>query len=102
MRISFSFVPPGGGKVVYRIETDLPSIPRAGDHVSIWDAEAGGTRTFVIRRTGWKLRGLKDAKTEFQRIAVEAEFALNEDIDCEDHKEACAKYGAKPIEAIVD
>lgn len=57
MKVTFCFVPPGGGgEAEYSLAFDLPSIPQAGDYVLITRPDNPGvTEDFIVKRTWWGL-----------------------------------------------
>lgn len=89
MKMTLSFVPPGGGETDYTMDTDLPQIPEAGDYISIQMKDEIGTRDFIVRRTWWRLVDGRSGKLD--GISVECEFAEGL-VSSEAHKESCAMY----------
>jgi hypothetical protein len=102
MKVVLIFVPPGGGEADYQLRFELPSVPQAGDYISIMRDGAGGTETFIVRRTIWDLTypktesfAAKDGEHgTTKNIWVECEFARGFHMT-ENHKRACNSYEAR-------
>ncbi len=86
MRVTLSFVPPGGGEVDYEMGVDLPVVPREGDYIKVLHETETGTCDFIARRTWWLFKG-----EGIEKIVVECEFALAEG-SCPSHKRACEGF----------
>ena len=101
MKVTFSFVPPGGGEQDYSLEFDLPAIPQPGDYIRIMrdDKEFGhpGEDCFLVRRTWWYLQ-YSDNGGRTREIVVEAEFAEGP-YDSESHKSSIQMYANRGKEA---
>ena len=104
MKVSLVFVPPGGGEADYQLEFELPSVPQAGDYISVIrdGATSPGYETFLVRRTIWELKYPKSSSGlatngehgTVSTIWVECEFARGMMMTPE-HEKACATYAAR-------
>ena len=105
MKVTLTFVPPGGGEADYSLEFDLPGIPRPGDYICVLreDAEAPGSQDFIVRRTWWNLKAPElrtgivsgpERRGQTTDIWVECEFARGH-YSSEDHKKLCDSYDAQ-------
>jgi len=94
MKVTFSFVPPGGGEQEYSLAFDLPAIPQQGDYITITrdDTENGetGRQSFIVRRTWWYLHYSNNGG-QSKEIVVEVEFAQGS-YDSESHKSTIKMY----------
>jgi hypothetical protein len=93
-------VPPGGGEQDYTLPFDLPSVPNAGDYISIMRTGSYGFENFIVRRTWWQLEYPKTADFQVEgqesigklkELWVECEFAYGPH-DSENHKKGCDAY----------
>ena len=54
MKVVIAIVPPGGGEIDYKLPIEMPSVPQAGDHITI---DRPGTpdqmEQLVVRKTWW-------------------------------------------------
>lgn len=88
MKVVLCFVPPNGGETDYYLETDLHSIPVAGDYISIVDnTEEIWTKDFIVIRTRWILNTVSNTTN----IHIECEFAISW-TSSKSHKESCEMY----------
>jgi hypothetical protein len=88
--VAFSFVPPGGGEADYGMETELESVPQAGDYILIQKEDESGYSTFIVRRSWWYLKSVK-GKGKLRGVTVECEFAQHEGMS-DEHKRSCEMY----------
>ncbi len=95
MKMTFTFVPPGGGEGDYSLEFDLPNVPQVGEYILIQRGEDSGTEDFIVRRTWWGLKiDEKQSVGTFEQLQVECEFARGHH-SSEDHKKACDMYDVR-------
>jgi hypothetical protein len=104
MKVTLTFVPPGGGEADYSLDFDLPGVPQPGDYIRIVrPKESPYTCDFIVRRTWWLLNYPNDAlygnadtavtgRTE--GLMVECEFALSS-MSSESHKQAFEMYSTR-------
>ena len=109
MKVTLTFVPPGGGEQDYMLDFELPALPREGDYISVRrkgavkrsdGKEEFGTEDFIVRRIWWHLetpedRWVVEAGKErigsYGSIVVECEFAIG-GFSSESHKAAVQMY----------
>jgi hypothetical protein len=105
MKITLSFIPPGGGEPDYSLAFDLPAISQPGDYISIERPVKSATEPprffdFIVKRTRWCLNypnndlygyAGEDTRGEVTHIVVDCEFALS-DFSCEEHKRSVEMY----------
>ncbi|WP_016952961.1 hypothetical protein [Anabaena sp. PCC 7108] len=94
MKVTFSFVPPGGGEANYELEFDLPAIPQPGDYIKIMRDSEEGEESFIVRRTWWNLNSSKSGNN-LKNIVVEAEFAEGAFMDSASHKLSLETYASR-------
>jgi hypothetical protein len=113
IKVTLTFVPPGGGEAEYCLDMNVPEVPRPGDYITISrkDATASGTEDFIVRRSWWHFEypdsklshsGDDTAVGKVTGITVECEFARGP-FSSEEHKRGCdmyqhrhAEYGKHP------
>ena len=61
MIIEFAFVPKDGEQPDHGMAFEMPSVPQAGDHVTIARSGQAGTASFVVRRVHWTLEPCPEA-----------------------------------------
>ncbi len=105
MKVTLTFVPPGGGEADYGLGFDLPGVPQPGDYISILREGAGapGSEDFIVRRTWWNLKtpetrafaeSGQEKYGETTGITVECEFARGP-YSSDAHKRSCDMYAAR-------
>lgn len=95
MKVALAFVPPGGGETDYYLEFEMPSVPQAGDYISVLREGADGAETFIVKRTQWSFETSADGKNgKVSSICVECEFA-EAGFSSSDHKRAVERYEAE-------
>lgn len=84
MKVRLTFVPPGGGEQDYMLDFELPSVPQAGDYISLTRPGTEGTADFIVRRTWWHLHypsaafsgdADKPIRGDVRSLVVECEYA---------------------------
>ena len=106
MKTRLVFVPPGGGKINYSLDFDLPGVPQPGDYITILRKDNPvGTEDFIVRRTWWHL-GYPDSKTHHGSdhsplghtigICVECEFGQGP-YSTDEHRRTCVGYKAEDL-----
>jgi len=92
MKVTLSFVPPGGGETDYEVECEVPFLPREGDYLTLRSSSDAMTSDFIVRRIRWHIRASEDDETaSVETIVVEAEFALGP-LSSDNHKASCSMY----------
>lgn len=100
MKVSLTFVPPGGGEADYGLDFDLPAVPQPGDYISVRRPGEIGTSDFIVKRAWWGLSyptSESDLSTNHNRkgslnsIVVECEFAKGP-YSTPSHTRACESY----------
>ena len=103
IRVRLNFVPAGGGELEYGMTMDMPTLPRAGDYISVLRVgiddqkqEDKGSNDFLVRRVMWDCEypddGLSSHKVGTEPIGrvtqvyVECEFTLGP-FSSESHKQ---------------
>lgn len=104
MKVTLTFVPPGGGEADYSLDFDLPGVPQPGDYIRIVrPKESPYTCDFIVRRTWWLLDYPNDGlygdpdrpvTGKASTVMVECEFALSP-MSSESHKRAFEMYKAR-------
>jgi hypothetical protein len=100
MKVSFAFVPPGGGETDYSLDFDLPALPQVGDYIFI--AKPGtespngflGSSDFIVRRIHWHLESVDPAAGKCIAIVIECEFAEGA-YSSETHKRSVDMYDVR-------
>ncbi len=96
MRIEFAFVPTEGEETDRAVAFDMPSVPRAGDHVTVARPGQAGTVGFVVRQVRWTLAypepptarcGAEPVAGTTHSVLVECEFEPGP-YSSEEHKPA--------------
>jgi hypothetical protein len=92
------FVPPGGGEPDHSLVFELPSVPQAGDYISVTRHDQQGTKDFIVRRSWWYLEHPETGAYETIRhagrmagLSVECEFARGP-YSSEGHRRECDAY----------
>lgn len=100
MKVTLTFVPPGGGEADHGIDVDLPALPRPGDYMSGLLTGIDGQSDFVVLRVRWyvKADGLKWKNPTWEGIAVECEYAHSSRSSKEHERAMKANKSDKPFQ----
>ena len=101
MKVTLTFVPPGGGEADYHLDFELPALPAPGDYISFTRPDEEGSHDFIVRRSWWTLHhptnGLSTMASgprvsgSLTIAMVECEFALAP-FSSASHKSSCEMY----------
>jgi hypothetical protein len=95
MKVTIAFAPPGGGETNYEIQTEVPSLPRQGDYISLRLSPGAMSSDFIVRRVRWHFDSINDNEySSLNTVIVEAEFAIGP-LSSDDHKACCSMYEAR-------
>jgi len=109
--VTLVIVPPGGGEADYSLRMNVPTLPRAGDYISVLRSGAApkddqhvGSEDFLVRRVWWTFDFPDDGQMthtagegpvgKVEQIGVECEFAIGH-YSSEAHKKGAGSGALK-------